>query len=75
MFFSHHIILGTIVVLAGTVLLILCTITVPILKQFYFLKAVFPPINGNQPETLYLGVFGYCYNSGCSNASLGYTLG
>ncbi|KDE09164.1 hypothetical protein MVLG_00877 [Microbotryum lychnidis-dioicae p1A1 Lamole] len=59
---------GTVVVLAGTVLLALVSVSVPILKPFYFLKA---EVASNE---IILGVWGYCSGSNCTQPKLGYAL-
>ncbi|SCV70972.1 BQ2448_3734 [Microbotryum intermedium] len=59
---------GTVVVLAGTVLLALVSVSVPILKPFYFLKA---EVASNE---ITLGVWGYCSGSNCTQPKLGYAL-
>ncbi|ORY91666.1 SUR7/PalI family-domain-containing protein [Leucosporidium creatinivorum] len=59
---------GTIVVFAATVLLILVSVSVPILKSIYFLKA---EISGVE---ITFGAWGYCSASNCTTASLGYSL-
>ncbi|KAL8290062.1 hypothetical protein RQP46_003001 [Phenoliferia psychrophenolica] len=68
---------GTVVVLAGTILLVLVSVSVPILKSVYFLEA---SVSATVDSTTYasgairLGVWGYCVGSTCSNTTLGYTL-
>lgn len=71
---------GTLVVLAAAVLLVLVSISTPILKTFYFLSADVEAtvssvtLKGN----IKLGVFGYCIVLGsqdaCSPVTLGYAL-
>ncbi|EGG05913.1 uncharacterized protein MELLADRAFT_87634 [Melampsora larici-populina 98AG31] len=71
---------GTLVVLAAAVLLVLVSISTPILKDFYFLSADVEAtvssvtLKGN----IKLGVFGYCIVLGsqdaCSPVTLGYAL-
>lgn len=72
---------GTLIVTAAAVLLILVSISTPILKNFYFLSAEIQAtvssitLDGN----IKLGVFGYCIvlggQSACSPVTLGYALG
>ncbi|BGP47082.1 hypothetical protein JCM10450v2_002934 [Rhodotorula kratochvilovae] len=67
---------GTIVVLAATVLLILVTVSTPLVKSLYFLKATIDTSVGNTDinGTVKLGTFGYCVGGTCTNAKLGYSL-
>ncbi|KAM0751722.1 pali-domain-containing protein [Meredithblackwellia eburnea MCA 4105] len=68
---------GTVVVLAGTILLVLVSVSVPLLKSIYFLSASFDATVGSTSVSsgqITLGVWGYCAASSCSNATLGYTL-
>ncbi|KAK4055716.1 hypothetical protein OIV83_000262 [Microbotryomycetes sp. JL201] len=59
---------GTIVVLAATILLVLVSVSAPILKSIYFLKA---NIAG---QDIVLGCWGVCVNGECSKTRLGYSL-
>ncbi|KAA1130054.1 hypothetical protein PGTUg99_013034 [Puccinia graminis f. sp. tritici] len=71
---------GTLIILAGSVLLVLSTISNPIIKSFYFLsielssKLAGIPLDGN----IKLGTFGYCLTLGtqlaCIKPKLGYDL-
>ncbi|GAA6052256.1 hypothetical protein JCM3770_007403 [Rhodotorula araucariae] len=67
---------GTIVVLAATVLLVLVTVSTPLLKSLYFLKATIDTTVGNTDisGTIKLGTFGYCVGGTCTVARLGYQL-
>jgi len=73
---------GIILLLAALVLLILASITVPVVHEFYFLKATLPgaSISGVSfgRTTLRLGMWGVCADSGsvreCTKRSLGYDL-
>ncbi|KAM0788742.1 hypothetical protein ACM66B_002834 [Microbotryomycetes sp. NB124-2] len=59
---------GTVVVLAATILLVLVSVSVPLLKSIYFLKA---SVAGQE---IVLGCWGVCVNGQCSKSSLGYSL-
>jgi hypothetical protein len=71
---------GTLIILAGSVLLVLSTISNPIIKSFYFLsielssKLAGIPLDGD----IKLGTFGYCLTLGtqlaCIKPKLGYDL-
>ncbi|GAA5841088.1 hypothetical protein JCM9279_000534 [Rhodotorula babjevae] len=63
---------GTIVVFAATVLLVLVSVSTPLLKTFYFLDATIS--SGSIKGTVKLGTFGYCVGSKCTSAKLGYQL-
>ncbi|KNE95329.1 hypothetical protein PSTG_11408 [Puccinia striiformis f. sp. tritici PST-78] len=71
---------ATLIILAGSILLVLSTISNPIIKSFYFLsikvasKVASIPLDGN----IRLGTFGYCFELGsqlaCTKPKLGYNL-
>jgi hypothetical protein len=70
-------------VLAATILLVLVSVSVPVLKSIYFLQANIDVsavrVNAQASGSITLGVWGYCVSgigSGqtCSNVSLGYEL-
>ncbi|GAA5892768.1 Rim9p [Sporobolomyces salmoneus] len=63
---------GTIVVLAATVLLILVSVSTPLLKSIYFLEANLS--SGNYLGTVRLGAWGYCVGGTCTSPKLGYSL-
>ncbi|KPV77353.1 uncharacterized protein RHOBADRAFT_23882, partial [Rhodotorula graminis WP1] len=63
---------GTIVVFAATVLLVLVSVSTPLLKTFYFLDATIS--SGSIKGTVKLGTFGYCVGNKCTSAKLGYNL-
>ncbi|GAA5889950.1 hypothetical protein JCM8208_001177 [Rhodotorula glutinis] len=63
---------GTIVVFAATVLLVLVSVSTPLLKTFYFLDATIS--SGSIKGTVKLGTFGYCVGNKCTSAKLGYQL-
>lgn len=50
-------------------LLVLATVSVPLVKSFYFLEA---EVGG---VLFKLGTWGFCANDVCSNSTLGYSLG
>ncbi|BGP31106.1 hypothetical protein JCM10296v2_002870 [Rhodotorula toruloides] len=68
--------LGTIVVLAATILLVLVSVSVPLLKSIYFLKAfISTSVGGTKISgTVTLGTWGYCVDGTCTSAKLGYSL-
>ncbi|KAK4056569.1 hypothetical protein OIO90_002417 [Microbotryomycetes sp. JL221] len=59
---------GTLVVLVATILLVLVSVSVPLLKSIWFLKAT---VAGQEVT---LGTWGVCANGQCTKASLGYSL-
>ncbi|KAI9619165.1 hypothetical protein H4Q26_011845 [Puccinia striiformis f. sp. tritici PST-130] len=71
---------ATLIILAGSILLVLSTISNPIIKSFYFLsikvtsKVASIPLDGD----IRLGTFGYCFELGsqlaCTKPKLGYNL-
>ncbi|GAA6060272.1 hypothetical protein JCM10212_003972 [Sporobolomyces blumeae] len=63
---------GTIVVLAATVLLVLVSVSTPLLKSIYFLEADLS--SGNYAGTVKLGAWGYCVGTECTSPKLGYSL-
>ncbi|GAA6004750.1 hypothetical protein JCM11491_002216 [Sporobolomyces phaffii] len=63
---------GTIVVLSATVLLILVSVSTPLLKSIYFLEANLS--TGGFSGTVRLGAWGYCVDDTCTSAKLGYSL-
>ncbi|GAA5974787.1 hypothetical protein JCM5350_001293 [Sporobolomyces pararoseus] len=63
---------GTIVVLAATVLLVLVSVSTPLLKSIYFLEANLK--SGNYSGTVRLGAWGYCVGGTCTSPKLGYSL-
>ncbi|GAA5962295.1 hypothetical protein JCM21900_006386 [Sporobolomyces salmonicolor] len=67
---------GTLVVIAATILLILVSVSTPLLKSIYFLKATIDAsIDGTDVSgTVTLGAWGYCVGSTCSTPKLGYSL-
>ncbi|KWU41618.1 pali-domain-containing protein [Rhodotorula sp. JG-1b] len=67
---------GTIVVLAATVLLVLVSVSVPITKSIYFLKAnITADVQGIDIKgTVTLGCWGYCVGDTCTPSKLGYNL-
>ncbi|GAA6005152.1 hypothetical protein JCM10207_008524 [Rhodosporidiobolus poonsookiae] len=67
---------GTLVVLAATVLLVLVTVSTPLLKSIYFLKASIDVSVGSTDVSgeVTLGTFGYCVDSTCTDPKLGYSL-
>ncbi|GAA5904903.1 hypothetical protein JCM5296_006139 [Sporobolomyces johnsonii] len=67
---------GTLVVIAATVLLILVSVSTPLLKSIYFLKAsIDASVDGTDVSgTVTLGAWGYCVGSTCSTPKLGYSL-
>lgn len=60
---------GTVVVGIATVLLIIVSISAPIWKEVFFLKAT---VGGTE---IRLGCWGYCGSTGCTKTTLGYSLG
>ncbi|GAA5877040.1 hypothetical protein JCM3774_006884 [Rhodotorula dairenensis] len=67
---------GTIVVLLATILLVLVSVSVPVTKTFYFLKAnITADVQGiDIAGTVTLGCWGYCIGDNCTPAKLGYNL-
>ncbi|BGP14983.1 hypothetical protein JCM10213_007213 [Rhodosporidiobolus nylandii] len=67
---------GTIVVLAATVLLVLVSVSVPLLKSIWFLKATIDTSVGSTDikGEITLGAWGYCVGDTCTSAKLGYSL-
>ncbi|GAA5992744.1 hypothetical protein JCM10908_006912 [Rhodotorula pacifica] len=67
---------GTLVVLAATVLLVLVSVSVPITKSIYFLKAnIVASVEGiDITGTVTLGCWGYCIGDNCTASKLGYNL-
>jgi hypothetical protein len=68
---------GFLTTFAATVILLIVTLSVPLLKSVYFLQASVVVDNG--VANLTLGTLGYCLQyasvSTCSNASVGYEFG
>ncbi|GAA5868181.1 hypothetical protein JCM8547_003371 [Rhodosporidiobolus lusitaniae] len=67
---------GTIVVLAATVLLILVSVSTPLIKGLYFLKANLDISVGSTDISgdVTLGTWGYCVSGTCTDPKLGYSL-
>ncbi|PWN19448.1 pali-domain-containing protein [Microstroma glucosiphilum] len=63
---------GTLLALAAAVLLALATVTVPVTTSLYFLEVT--ASTRSTAETLRFGTLGYCVNSTCSSASVGYNV-
>ena len=68
---------GTLLVLAGTVLMVLVTLSSPIIKSIYLLEANFSGSGGGTSlaGNVHLGVLGYCSGDQCISPTLGYELG
>ncbi|GAA5971950.1 hypothetical protein JCM11641_001583 [Rhodosporidiobolus odoratus] len=67
---------GTLVVLAATILLILVSVSTPLLKSIWFLKASIDVSVGSTDISgqVTLGAWGYCVGDTCTDARLGYSL-
>lgn len=61
--------LGTILVLVAAILLVLVTLSTPIIKGIYFLSA-----DISNAGTATFGTLGYCIGGTCTAAKLGYEL-
>lgn len=64
---------GSILVLAATILLLLVTISVPILKSIDFLTATVGGSGTESGATLKFGTLGYCIDSKCAGPTIGYS--
>ncbi|GAA6029796.1 hypothetical protein JCM8097_001054 [Rhodosporidiobolus ruineniae] len=67
---------GTLVVLVATILLILVSVSTPLLKSIWFLKANIEVSVGSTDISgdVTIGAWGYCVDGTCTNAKLGYSL-
>ncbi|PWN52192.1 pali-domain-containing protein [Violaceomyces palustris] len=63
---------GTLLVLIAAVLLGIVTISTPIIKSVYFLKATVGGSGSQNGQVATFGALGYCIGDTCSNPTLGY---
>ncbi|GAA5927474.1 uncharacterized protein JCM15063_005911 [Sporobolomyces koalae] len=63
---------GTLVVFTATVLLVLVSVSTPLLKSIYFLEATLA--TGGYSGTVRLGAWGYCVGDTCTSPKFGYSL-
>ncbi len=63
---------GTILALAATVLLALATLSTPVIKSLYFLRATIGGSGSEAGQVAEFGALGYCLSGQCSKAQLGY---
>lgn len=63
---------GTLLVLVAAILLGLVTISTPIIKSIYFLRATIGGRGNQNGQEATFGTLGYCIGATCSSATLGY---